>query len=136
MGTVLKMLAAGDDSENPDAPRISFEAVWLAYPRKIAKKDAHRAWLKVNPKHHQAIIASIESAKRSESWREAGGKYIPYLSTWLNGERWEDQIESDITMGQCVWNRNGTRGPGGQCQEKGVTEKHGQPYCKRHGEQV
>lgn len=134
---ILKMAAANDTNDpNPDAIKVTFEDFWARYPRRVAKKDALMAWRKIDPRDYEKIIAAVEAHRRSEQWKKSGGVFIPYPASWLNGERWNDELDSDITMGQCVWNRNGNRGPGGQCTEKAVTERNGGAYCKRHGEQV
>ena len=30
--------------------------------------------------------------RNSDEWAEDGGRYIPHPATWLNGERWEDEV--------------------------------------------
>ena len=131
----IKKAAAGDES--PDAPRITFESAWLRYPRKVAKKDAEKAWAKIKAEHHARIIAAIDQHRASESWRKDNGQFIPYFATWLRGERWTDELESDLTMGECFWNCNGNREPGRpKCSKPGATEKNGVVYCKQHGGMV
>lgn len=136
MGTVLKMAAANDEQPNPDAIAITFEDFWARYPRRVARKDALMAWKKLDPRDYEKILGAIEAQRRSEQWKKSGGAFIPYPASWLNGERWNDELDADLSMGRCVWNRNGNRGPEGQCKEQAVTEKKGGVYCKRHGEQV
>lgn len=29
----------------------------------------------------------------SEQWKKDGGQFIPHPTTWLNGDRWEDEVE-------------------------------------------
>ena len=71
-----------------------FEIFWKSYPRKKAKQTAERAFhKKVKPEQFQAIMKALEAQKRSADWQKDGGKYIPYPATWLNGERWEDELE-------------------------------------------
>lgn len=74
-----------------DAP--SFESFWAAYPRKVAKPQAEKAWRKLDPDTQtlEAIIAAIQRDGRSDQWLRDGGQFIPYPATWLNGRRWEDQ---------------------------------------------
>jgi hypothetical protein len=135
MGTVvdLKMAASGDDTPNPDAPQFSFADFWRAYPRRVAKKDAERAWLKIAAECYPKIFAAIAKAKRSDDWRRDEGRYIPYPASWLRGERWDDELESDLTMGQCHWNINDNREPGkGRCNNQASREKNGVVYCAAH----
>ena len=74
---------------------IDFERFWEAYPRKVAKADALKAFEKNVPEPLLAtVLNALEKQKRSESWIKDGGKFIPYPATWLNGKRWEDEVET------------------------------------------
>lgn len=75
-------------------PPQGFELFWDSYPRKIAKQNALKAWLKVNP-DVEKIMAALEVQKDSEQWRKDGGQFIPHPATWLNGRRWEDEIKEE-----------------------------------------
>ena len=70
-----------------------FNLFWSAYPRKVNKRKALAVWKKINPDSslRLKIIHSVEDHKNSEQWRDA--KYIPHPTTFLNGERWEDEVE-------------------------------------------
>lgn len=94
--------------KKPPTPRASrpsgvdlslFDAFWLAYPRKVAKPEALKAWVKAKPDAELAekIMAGLEAAKRSRDWTKEDGQYIPYPAAWLNKRRWEDQFETAIT---------------------------------------
>jgi hypothetical protein len=138
MGTVLKMLAAGDESPNVDVTRITFDMAWSRYPRKVAKKDAMKAWAGVSPVDYPVIMKAIEAHRKSDQWRKDNGSYIPYFSTWLRGERWNDEfdVEVDLTMGQCCWNQHGTRENGPRCALPATKEKNGVVYCAAHAGRV
>ena len=71
-----------------------FEIFWQTYPRKAKKKDAEKAWKKINPDKDlfDKIIKAVSDWKFSEQWTKDGGQYIPYPATWLNGGQWEDEI--------------------------------------------
>ena len=72
-----------------------FEAFWNLYPKKTAKKDTERAWEKLSPSEvlQSTILAALEKAKKSEQWTREGGRFIPYPATYLNGKRWEDELQ-------------------------------------------
>jgi hypothetical protein len=72
----------------------AFEQFYSAYPKKKARRNAERAWAKLNltPEQVQAIMTALEKHKRSEDWRKDRGKFVPYPATWLNGHRWEDEL--------------------------------------------
>ena len=85
---------------NPPTPRkrvddvpAGFDEFWSAYPRKVSKPQALKAWRKLSPDTQalQAILAGIERDRRSEQWLRDGGQFIPHPATWLNGRRWEDE---------------------------------------------
>ena len=78
------------------APQSSaFEDFWLLYPRREAKKKAIEAWRKIPPSLHVEILTSLAA------WRPCllarGVEYIPLPATWLNGERWTDELPATIT---------------------------------------
>jgi hypothetical protein len=75
-----------------------FERFYLAYPRKKGRAEAQRAWRKVKPEAVDAIIARLEVFKLGE-WKGKDPQYIPYPATWLNGRRWEDEIEAGGSNG-------------------------------------
>lgn len=39
------------------------------------------------------MLKAIEVQKKSDQWQRDNGQYIPYPATWLNGRRWEDEIQ-------------------------------------------
>ena len=74
-----------------------FNEFWTSYPRKQSKKKALEIWIKkIKPSDElfKVIMQSLEQWKKSEQWQKDGGKYIPYPTTWLNGERWNDEIKT------------------------------------------
>jgi hypothetical protein len=40
----------------------------------------------------QKILASVELHKKSLQWTKDGNQFIPYPATFLNQERWNDEI--------------------------------------------
>ena len=73
-----------------------FAQFWLIYPRKTAKQNAEKAWAKLLPDRSlqaQLLVALGKQAK-SPDWTKDGGSFIPHAATWLNGKRWEDEVES------------------------------------------
>ena len=67
---------------------IDFSQFWNSYPKKVAKVPAQRAWKRVS--HHRQHIAlrDIENGRYSGTEKA----YIPNAATYLNQERWEDEI--------------------------------------------
>jgi len=81
------------DKESKGAAGKRFERFWKAYPKKVGKGAAEKAFAKYKPDDMltDRMIRAVEEAKRSDQWRKDGGQYIPNPATWLNQKRWEDE---------------------------------------------
>lgn len=80
--------------QNHNLINDAFEDFWQAYPKKVGKGDARKSWQKIKPcdQLQQRMAMSLESQKQSVQWLKDGGKFIPNPSTWLNQQRWEDDL--------------------------------------------
>jgi len=69
-----------------------FDEFWSLYPRKIAKAAARKAWAKLSAE--QQLMAAKAINTHCEYWKakETELEFIPHASSWLNGERYEDEI--------------------------------------------
>lgn len=76
-----------------------FVEFWSAYPRKVGKADAVKAWgkIKPDPETVKDILAAIAVQSESEQWTKHNGQYIPHPATWLNGRRWEDEAQQSAS---------------------------------------
>ena len=76
-----------------------FAEFWAAYPRKVGKAAAHKAWRRIKPAadHHTIILDAIKEAKKCGQWQADNGRYIPNPATWLNQGRWDDEISPNNT---------------------------------------
>lgn len=81
-----------------------FELFWAAYPRKVAKGAARKAWAATSGKRPPVaeIVSAVTTQAETEQWREAGGKFIPYPSTWLRAERWGDVVNDRPVWKDCA----------------------------------
>lgn len=70
----------------------SFDAFWRLYPKKVSKKDAIKAWAKIEPDKHPEIMQGLARHRVCDQWIKDQGQYIPNAATWLNAERWEDEV--------------------------------------------
>lgn len=79
----------------PDSPNPEFDNFYRAYPKQKARREAERAWNKLNPSPEliETIMDAVEKQKGSEEWQKDEGKFIPYPANWLRGRRWEDQVK-------------------------------------------
>jgi hypothetical protein len=112
INTPLTPLAGGNElfaaqepkTETPKAKRKrkieqgppGCERFWAAYPnpaqhrRRVDKDTCIKLW-KVNGLEDQAdqIVAAVEAAKKTEQWRDQGGKFIPDSTRFLRRNLWE-----------------------------------------------
>lgn len=72
-----------------------FDEFWKLYPKKKDKANTRKKWLKLKPDDElfETIISALKKQMQSEQWQKNNGQYIPYPTTWINGERWEDEIK-------------------------------------------
>ncbi|CAM3885007.1 hypothetical protein [Roseateles saccharophilus] len=89
------------DSLNPrrkargsPAEPAGFADFWAAYPRKVGKADALKAFgkLQAGPELVAMLVQAVQRQRASEQWQRDGGQYVPHPATWLNGRRWEDEL--------------------------------------------
>jgi len=71
-----------------------FEIFWKEYPKKANKKKARERFLKLKSELLPVILEALKKHKSTSAWQENSGQFIPHPATWLNGERWEDDITS------------------------------------------
>lgn len=82
------------NKELNELQKKQFDKFWQAYPKKVSKKQAQKSWKKINPSLElfEKILKALEMVKQTEQWKKDNGKYVPYPATWLNQERWTDEI--------------------------------------------
>lgn len=80
-----------DKDKDKDNSASPFESFWAAYPRKVGKQAAKKAFSKVSVPV-KTLIDAVNSQKNSEQWRKDNGQYIPNPATWLNQGRWDDVL--------------------------------------------
>jgi hypothetical protein len=80
--------------EETEKSALAFDEFWQAYPRKVAKPDALKAWksLSLQNGSFEKLMAGLEVAKASEQWAAERGRFIPHPATWLRKRRWEDEV--------------------------------------------
>lgn len=78
----------------------SFSEFWSLYPRKVSKKMAEKAYKNASKKYSPTII--LDGLKKwLKKWQndKTEMNFIPHASTWLNGERFNDDI---TTTGEAI----------------------------------
>ena len=86
----LSPAAPGEPGKGTDG----FSKFWEAYPRKVGKLDAQRAWKKKGTPRVEYILEAISRQRTSPQWTRDGGRFIPNPATWLNQGRWDDAQEA------------------------------------------
>ena len=71
---------------------FEFNKFWQLYPRKQSKASALKSWNKVKPLEYAKIFESLPVFIKSEQWTKSNGEFIPYPATWLNQQRWNDEV--------------------------------------------
>ena len=77
-------------STPPISPPGDFDRFWAAYPKKVGKQAARKAFSRVKIPV-ETLLTAIEQQKCSDQWSKG---YIPNPATWLNQGRWEDELQS------------------------------------------
>lgn len=74
------------DEDDPQWMRF-----WDAYPSRVAKKEARKAWARIAPTPLQ-VDQMIEALTwQRPMWAKDGYRFTPYPASWLNAERWTDE---------------------------------------------
>jgi hypothetical protein len=72
---------------------MTFAVFYGLYPRKMARKDAEKAWKKLTPDQQFECIEAMPNYLKYWKIKETAKDFIPYPATFLNQERWTDEID-------------------------------------------
>lgn len=90
-----KVKKSKEEKSKEEYPRASaFDLFWKAYPKKVGKAAAERAFDKVKVSR-QVLLDAVERQKHSAQWERDNGQFIPNPATWLNQGRWDDEVRTD-----------------------------------------
>lgn len=94
-------------TSSPLSAPTEFDHFWRSYPRKVNKGNAKKAFEKAMKQTDlQTIMSGLETLRIQVAGK--GQEYIPHASSWLNGERWTDEVAQPVAVGQ----RTGPWDPG------------------------
>ena len=71
---------------------MTFEQFWQQYPKKVGKLTAKRSWEKLSLENQQKALEAIVEHRKYWSAKGTDWEYIAHASTWLNQERFEDEL--------------------------------------------
>lgn len=91
-------LAKIKNSCSPMASDVDFQTLWKAYPKKVGKAAAYRAWVKSKRDRPPVadILTKIAALKSCDQWTRDGGQFIPYPATWINRGGWHDEVQVTV----------------------------------------
>ena len=73
----------------------SFNTFWKEYPRKVGKGAARKSFEKAMKKADlKTILDAVKAQRQSPQWTKDDGQFIPHPATWLNQERWADEVQT------------------------------------------
>jgi len=98
----LKTLAtlADTDTVTDTDTKIEFSEFWKLYPRKEEKKTAVAKWDKLPKETQQKIIQTLPAFLNGKDV-----KFVPMPVTYLNNERWDDELTHAPTLTESEINK-------------------------------
>ncbi|MCA1306358.1 hypothetical protein LC082_05535 [Microbacterium esteraromaticum] len=72
-----------------------FDRVWSVWPKKASKKTARAKFTAAAKRHPRGAVGLAEDAAvHAHAYVQHAHpvQYVPMLSTWLNGDRWDDPL--------------------------------------------
>jgi uncharacterized protein YdaU (DUF1376 family) len=78
------------ETKNKDIKDDRFDIFWKQYPRKVAKPNALKAWIKIKP--DDVVLKKMLDAINQQGLPSKEIQFVPHPATWLNAKRWEDEV--------------------------------------------
>jgi hypothetical protein len=109
-----KLLSASSDAPPPDD--VSFDDFWKIYPVKKNKVRTKKIWDKKKYSNIATLICDDVARRKREEAQWRNPEFIPHPSTYLNNERWTDDIrqaapsKSDGNNAFSSWMNSGNQG--------------------------
>jgi hypothetical protein len=110
----------------PETP--TFEDFWKLYPRHMARVKALKSWNKLTTEQRFCAVHSLPVHIRY--WEASGtsGEFVPYPATWLNQERWSDELQlPEPEKNGRDWMKT-TAGIAAKAQEVGIQPRAGEDW--------
>ncbi|WP_165069711.1 helix-turn-helix domain-containing protein [Marisediminicola senii] len=95
-------LIVDEDVPQQDSIEDLFAIFWAAWPRKVDRKDALAAFTRALKKHQSPHLRPLFAERLTAAAKAAAQHWqvterrplekIPHAATWLNAERWHDEI--------------------------------------------
>jgi hypothetical protein len=72
---------------------MSFADFYNLYPRKMAKKDAEKAWRALTLDEQTKALDALPNHLKYWKIKETLKDYIPYPASWLRAGRYDDELD-------------------------------------------
>ena len=72
---------------------MNFNEFYALYPRKMGRKDAERSWNRLTPAQQEECLVAMPNYLKYWKIKETAKDFIPYPATFLNNERWTDDLD-------------------------------------------
>ena len=82
-------------ADTPQQDTATFEDFWLLYPKRVARKDALKAWQRLTDADRMRALTALVDWRRV--WAHKELQYVPNAATWINGERFYDELPVDMS---------------------------------------
>lgn len=111
INTDIKKTIQKKEIEIVDQHKEQFQIFWENYPNKKSKPTAYKAFLDAIKKTDlETLLRAIQAHKLTKSWTDKNGQFVPMPATWLNQERWTDELNindvDDLTYINLVLGEN------------------------------
>lgn len=96
-----KLRAREEKRREEENTARAFESFWSAYPRKVGKDAAFKAFSKRRPDDALLgeMLAAIAAQGLVDRCRKGEDRFVPHPSTWLNEGRWTDEPSGQAANG-------------------------------------
>ena len=72
---------------------MSFDKFYALYPRKMARKDAEKAWKAMTAAEQEKALEALPNHLKYWKVKETAKDYIPYPASWLRAGRYDDELD-------------------------------------------
>ncbi len=76
---------------------MTFQDFYSLYPRKMGRKEAERSWNRLTPAQQAECLEAMPNHIKYWKIKQTQKDFIPYPATFLNQERWTDEIDLEPT---------------------------------------
>lgn len=75
---------------------VDFERFWGQYPRKVGKEKALKVWGRLSRGDRNDALWALPRHVALWEQKQVAREFIPHPTSWLNGRRWQDDIDGEL----------------------------------------